>query len=170
MRTSHQRCSKPKGVLKNFTKFTGKHLCHCLFFNKVVGLRATTSFKKRLCHWCFPVNFEIFLRNLFYRTHPDDCFCIMMIFTFFVLLKVSTVKFKIAYLKWTPPDDSFCIMMSFKLSVFLKVCTVKFKIVKSGLRQFLVTESPLEIMENASSQKLFSFSRHFNFCLEFFVT
>ena len=38
-RTSHRRCSLRKGVLKNFTKFTGKHLCQSLFFNKVVGLR-----------------------------------------------------------------------------------------------------------------------------------
>ena len=29
-----------KGVLKNFTKFTGKHLCQNLFFNKVAGLQA----------------------------------------------------------------------------------------------------------------------------------
>ena len=39
-----QRCSVKKvfckkGVLKNFTKFTGKHLCQGLFFNKVAGLR-----------------------------------------------------------------------------------------------------------------------------------
>ena len=27
-----------KGVLKNFTKFTGKHLCQGLFFDKVAGL------------------------------------------------------------------------------------------------------------------------------------
>ena len=27
-----------KGVLKNFPKFTGKHLCRSLFFNKVAGL------------------------------------------------------------------------------------------------------------------------------------
>ena len=26
-----------KGVLKNFTKFTGKYLCQSLFFNKVEG-------------------------------------------------------------------------------------------------------------------------------------
>ena len=26
-----------KGVLKNFAKFTGKHLCQSLFFNKVAG-------------------------------------------------------------------------------------------------------------------------------------
>ena len=28
-----------KSVLENFTKFTGKHLCQSLFFNKVAGLR-----------------------------------------------------------------------------------------------------------------------------------
>ena len=30
-----------KGVLRNFTKFTGKHLCQSLFFNKVVGADRT---------------------------------------------------------------------------------------------------------------------------------
>ena len=38
------RSSRPevfckKGVLKNFTKFQGKHQCHSLFFTKVAGLR-----------------------------------------------------------------------------------------------------------------------------------
>ena len=42
-RSSH-RCSVKKGVLRNFSKFTGKHLCH-LFFNKVAGL---VNFEKSL--------------------------------------------------------------------------------------------------------------------------
>ena len=33
-RSSHQRCSMKKGVLRNFTKFTGKHLCRSLFFTE----------------------------------------------------------------------------------------------------------------------------------------
>ena len=37
-RSNHQRCSREKGVLKNFTELTGKHLCQSLFFNKVAGL------------------------------------------------------------------------------------------------------------------------------------
>ena len=49
-RSSHQRCSVRKGVLRYFTKFTEKHLCQSLFFNKVAGLRTTTLFKKRLWH------------------------------------------------------------------------------------------------------------------------
>ena len=37
-RNSHQMCSMKKGVLRNFTKFLGKHLCQGLFLNKVAGL------------------------------------------------------------------------------------------------------------------------------------
>ena len=33
--SSHRKCSMEIGVLKNFTLFTGKHLC---LFNKVAGL------------------------------------------------------------------------------------------------------------------------------------
>ena len=39
IRSSPQRCSMEKGVLRNFTKFTGKHLCQSLFVNKVAGLQ-----------------------------------------------------------------------------------------------------------------------------------
>ena len=38
IRSSHRRCSLRKGVLRNFVKSTGKHLCQSLFFNKVVNL------------------------------------------------------------------------------------------------------------------------------------
>ena len=65
-RSSHQRCSKKKGVLKNFVKFTGKHLCQSLFFNKVEELRPATLWKKRLWRRCFPVDFAKFLRTPFF--------------------------------------------------------------------------------------------------------
>ena len=58
-----QRCSVKKGVLRNFTKFTGKHLCQNLFFNKVAGLSPATLLKKRRWRRCFPVNFVKFLRT-----------------------------------------------------------------------------------------------------------
>ena len=63
--SSHRSCSAKKGVLRNFTKFTGKHLCQSLFFNKFAGLRPATLLKKRLWHRCFPVNFVKFLRTPF---------------------------------------------------------------------------------------------------------
>ena len=50
-RNSHWRCSIKKGLLKNFAKFTGKHLCQSLS-------------KKRPWYRCFPVNFAKFLRTL----------------------------------------------------------------------------------------------------------
>ena len=58
-----------KGVLKNFTKFTGKYLCQSLFFNKVACLRPATLLKKRLWHRCFPVNFVKFSRTPFSIEH-----------------------------------------------------------------------------------------------------
>ena len=40
-RSSHQRCSVKKVVLRNFAKFTGKHLRQSLFFNKVANKMPT---------------------------------------------------------------------------------------------------------------------------------
>ena len=37
IRTSHQRCSLKKGVLKNFAKFIGKHLRWSLFLMKLLS-------------------------------------------------------------------------------------------------------------------------------------
>ena len=34
-----------KGVPENFAKFTGKHLCHSLFLNKVAGIVRLTGVK-----------------------------------------------------------------------------------------------------------------------------
>ena len=61
-RSSHPEMFSKKGVLKNFAKFTGKHLCQSLFVNKVPGLRPATLSKMRLWQRCFPVNFVKFLR------------------------------------------------------------------------------------------------------------
>ena len=68
-----QSCPKvfcKKGVIRNFTKFTGKYLRPSLFFDKVVGLRPATLLRKRLWHRCFPVNFVKFLRNTFFHKTP----------------------------------------------------------------------------------------------------
>ena len=60
-RSSQRGCSVKKGFLINFSKFTGKHLCQSLFFNKVAGISPATLLKKRLWHRCFSVNFAKFL-------------------------------------------------------------------------------------------------------------
>ena len=60
-----------KGVLKNFAKLTGKHLCMSLFFNKVASRRSATLLKKKLWHRCFPVDFAKFLRTPFVRNTSE---------------------------------------------------------------------------------------------------
>ena len=65
LRSTHRRCSVKKGVIGNFAKSTGKHLCQSLFFNKVTGLRPATLFKERLWHWLFFVSFGKFPRKAF---------------------------------------------------------------------------------------------------------
>ena len=61
-RSSHRSCSVEKGVLRNFAKFTGKHLCH-LFFNKI-------ALKKRLWHThVFSCEFCKLSKNTFFVEH-----------------------------------------------------------------------------------------------------
>ena len=58
-----------KGILRNFTKFTGKHHFQSLFFYKLAALRPATLLKKRLSHRRFPVNFAKFLRTPLLTEH-----------------------------------------------------------------------------------------------------
>ena len=50
-----------KGALKNFDKFTGKHLCQSQFFNKVAGLRPA-----RLLKSVFSCEFSEISKNTFF--------------------------------------------------------------------------------------------------------
>ena len=63
VRSSHQRCSIKKGVLRNFAKSTGKHLCQSLFFSKVAG--ACNFIKKGTLAQEFSSGFCKFLRTPF---------------------------------------------------------------------------------------------------------
>ena len=58
--------TRKKGVLKNFAKFTGKHLCQSLYFDKVARLRL---WQKKHWHRGFTVNYENFLRISFLKKH-----------------------------------------------------------------------------------------------------
>ena len=40
---NHRWCSVKIGVIKNFTKLTGKHMYQCLFFNEVAGWDSGTG-------------------------------------------------------------------------------------------------------------------------------
>ena len=57
-----------KGVLINFAKSTGKHLCQSLFWIKLYWIfliKPATLLEKRLWHRCFSVNFDKFLTTPF---------------------------------------------------------------------------------------------------------
>ena len=69
----NNRSSRPevfckKGVLRNFAKFTGKHLYQIRFFNKVAGLACNFVKKESLAQVFFCEFCEISKNTVFYRT------------------------------------------------------------------------------------------------------
>ena len=78
-----------KGVLRIFSKFTGKHLCQSPFFNKVAALRPATLLKKRPWHRCFPVNFAKLLRTLFLQNSSRRLFLYFLVYFKLILVNCS---------------------------------------------------------------------------------
>ena len=68
LKSSHRRFSKKKAVFKNFAKFTEKHLCQSLSFNKSAGLRPATIENAALAQ-VFSCEFSKFLRTLLFIEH-----------------------------------------------------------------------------------------------------
>ena len=71
------RSSRPevfckKGVLRNFAKFTGKHLCQRLFLNNVAGLRpnACNFIEKETLPLVFSCEFHEISKNTFLHRAP----------------------------------------------------------------------------------------------------
>ena len=92
-RSPRQNVFCEKGVLKNFAKFTGKHLCQRLFFNKAAGMRPATLIKKRPWQRCFPVNFAKFLRTPFSQNSPWKLLLRLLSFFFWCYEYISTSSF-----------------------------------------------------------------------------
>ena len=63
-----RRCSVV-GALENFAKFTGKHLCQSLFFNKVAGA-ACNFIKKETLAQMFSCEFCEIFKNTFFKRTP----------------------------------------------------------------------------------------------------
>ena len=68
LRSNHRRFPEKK-CFRNFAKFTGKHLCLSLFFNKVSGLRPPTALKKRPWHSSFFCEFCEISKKTFSTEH-----------------------------------------------------------------------------------------------------
>ena len=141
-----------KGVLRNFTKFTGKHLCQSLLFNEVA---AVTLLKRRLWYGCFPLNFVKFLITLFLQNTSGWLFLIFVILTWiwsklgllftFTLwnycwkkLKRVDVKVKVICAKRTPSRKFYLNFEAKVWSAFFKQKAKKFlKALFSKYYQFL---------------------------------
>ena len=99
------RSSRPevfckKGVRRNLVKFTGKHLCQCLFFNKVAGwgLKKETLTQVFSCEFC-----EISKNTFSYRTPPvaASANLTFSVFLFWVKEKIWRFFFKLVPLTLT---------------------------------------------------------------------
>ena len=70
-RSSRLEVFSKKGVLRNCAKFTGKHQCQSLFFNKVADLRPATLLQKETVARVFSCEFCKISKNIFsYRSPP----------------------------------------------------------------------------------------------------
>ena len=88
--SSHRKCSIEICVLENFIKFTGKHLCQSLFFNKVAGLSPTNNFTENDSTEHLPTTVSDYKNHLecymlFWCMHVF-MFCQKVIKHFFVLI------------------------------------------------------------------------------------
>ena len=89
-RSSRPEVSCKKHVLKNFTKFTGKHLCQSLFFNNGFHeiFKNNFSYRTPLVAACVTRSLNTHL-NTAILSHPHDkSFCSgISILTFFTIVK-----------------------------------------------------------------------------------
>ena len=104
-RINHQGCSIKRGVLKNFAKFTGKHLCQS---PEAWGLQlylktdSSASVFLRISR-----NFQ---EHLFYRTPPADCFWTLkrfvLLWTLYASLRILEFWNKFCEISWLnfPPE------------------------------------------------------------------
>ena len=99
-RSSHREVNCKKGILKNFAKFTGKHLCWSLF-NKVIGLRpeACNVIKKETPTLVFPCGFYKIFKNTFFIEHLR---CLLQSF----IEHLWNLFKKFSYQKW-PTGNNF---------------------------------------------------------------
>ena len=58
-RSSHQRCYIKKGVLRNFTKFTGKQLCQSLFKKETLAQVLSCEFCRIFTEYVWTTASEI---------------------------------------------------------------------------------------------------------------
>ena len=64
-RSNHQRCSiEQKRLFLKILQYSQENTCVGSRFNRLAGFKTCNFIKKRLQHWCFPMNIAKFLRTL----------------------------------------------------------------------------------------------------------
>ena len=84
-----------KGVLRNFTKLTGKYLCQSLFLNKLAGLRPEEKIKETLaqvffCEYCEISKITFFTEHLRATASVSYCTVSLRLFETIILLVSKT--------------------------------------------------------------------------------
>ena len=74
-----------KGVLKNFAKIVGKHLCQSLFFKKVAGLRPATLLKNETLAQVFSCEFCEISKNTSFLQNTSERLLLTVITLLFFL-------------------------------------------------------------------------------------
>ena len=73
-RSSHPEMFCKKAVLRDFSKFTRKHLCQSLFITKVSGQGRQLYVKRDPVSWCFLLILQNLEKHLFLRNTSGGCF------------------------------------------------------------------------------------------------
>ena len=73
-KTSHQRCSIGKAVLKNFATFTGRHLCRSPFLMKLQAWRPTILLRDSITGVFLWILWN-FKEHYFWRTSTNGSYC-----------------------------------------------------------------------------------------------
>ena len=87
-RSSRQKVFCKRSALGNFAKFTGKHLCQNLFFNKAAGLRK--SFKNTFFNKTAPVAASVLC--LFMNTSAQIYFTLQYFARKIILFKIKCIR------------------------------------------------------------------------------
>ena len=95
IRSIPRSCSVRRGVLRNFAKFTRKHICQAPFFKTCCRHKTCNFIKKRLRHTCFPLNFAKFIRTPFSQNTSGRLFLcdLLLLLSFFI--KTLTVTYHV---------------------------------------------------------------------------
>ena len=137
-RSSHRRCSIKNGVLKYFAKFTGKHLCQSLFFDKVSGLRPEPLVPATIIqYYCSPNLLEMdsittlflfflqsFSKQLFFQHTSEQLEVFILDPSYGKSYKIAFVCLSLSFCLSFRPSVSSAFFFRNGLLVFSEFCTM----------------------------------------------